>query len=82
MSPTDWRDISSAPRDGRTILLYALQEPHEGIHADGLRILSGYWDRIDEAWCGTSSLWNGPFYQPTHWMPLRPPPDALKDGER
>jgi len=69
-----WRTIDSAPRDGTHILMHGEQNYHEGVRFGGAVTVSGYWDAIDEAWCSTGSTWTGPFYAPTHWQPLPPPP--------
>lgn len=66
----EWQPIETAPRDGSSVLLFGEQEPHFAIGAQGSFVFSGYWDMMDEAWCSTASLWNGPFYKPTHWTPL------------
>lgn len=68
-----WQPIETAPRD-KHLLLYGTQLPCEGINMAGPVHFTGYWDAIDEAWCSTGSTWTGPFYEPTHWMPLPRPP--------
>ena len=71
----EWQPIESAPRDAH-ILLYGPMEPHDQLGSRGPMIFSGYWDVIDSAWCSTGSTWTGPFYTPTHWMPLPAEPGA------
>lgn len=73
MSGLEWLPIESAPKD-RHVLLCGTQEPFNGLDMTGVLVFSGYWDACDQAWCSTGSLWNGPFYTPTHWMPLPEPP--------
>lgn len=70
-----WRDIETAPKDGNA-LLYGVQLDHHAdqVHYQGPLIFTGYWDAIDEAWCATGSTWEGPFFEPSHWMPLPEPP--------
>lgn len=72
---TGWQDISTAPKEGGHVLLFASQKGEgSDVHCNGTFVTSGYWDGVDEAWCATGSNWTGPFLEPTHWMPLPPPP--------
>lgn len=66
----DWKPIETAPKDGQSILLFGLQEPHSDLRCSEPIVFTGYWDDIDSAWCGTASTWTGPFYRPSHWQPL------------
>lgn len=80
----EWRAIETAPKDG-VILLYGLLDPHPDdreLHAqlDKPRRVTGFWDDVDEAWCPVGSTWTGPWFEPTHWMPL-PLPPAPEGGE-
>ena len=73
-----WQGIEGAPRDD-VVLLYGKLRPHpdnEYLYADLDMICrcAGYWDQIDEAWCPVGSTWQGPWLEPTHWMPLPPAP--------
>lgn len=68
-----WQPIASAPKDKR-ILLYGTMMPFEGLSFNGPVIFSGYWDEIDEAWCGTTTTYDGPFFRATHWQSLPEPP--------
>lgn len=78
-SPT-WQPIETAPKEGGHILLFASQKGEgSDVHWNGTFVTSGYWDGVDEAWCATGSNWTGPFLEPTHWMPLPPPPSALEN---
>lgn len=70
-----WELIETAPRD-KMVLLFGEQKPHEFVNFSEPLVFSGYWDVIDEAWCSTASSWSGPFYKPTHWMPLPEAPEA------
>lgn len=76
----EWSDIESASKD-EVVLLYGKLRPHP----DNLHLYSGwdmncrcvgYWDHIDEDWCPVGSTWEGPWIEPTHWMPLPPAPEA------
>lgn len=63
----EWQPIETAPKDGTRILMYGIP---------GFEILIGFWNdyHIPEHWCySEESLYknNG---NPTHWMPLPPPP--------
>lgn len=69
----DWQPIDTAPKD-KHILLFGMQRPMPQLYAKIPQVFSGYWDNIDEAWCSDGSTWEGPFYDPTHWMPLPEPP--------
>lgn len=69
-----WQDISTAPKD-EVILLYGLLDPHpteRHLHTrlDEPKRFTGYWDEIDDAWCPVGSTWEGPWIEPTHWIPL------------
>lgn len=72
---SEWQPIETAPRD-QYVLLFGRQLPHDMLRVEGDLILAGYWSDLDEAWCCIGSLWNGPFYKPTHWRPLPEPPAA------
>ena len=74
--PNGWQPIETAPRD-QALILFGSQRPHDMVFMAGPSVFAGYWDIIDGAWCATGSTWAGPFYDPTHWMPLPPPPEAL-----
>lgn len=72
----EWRPIESAPKDGTGVLLYGMPSEHAGVSWQKATVLSGYYDKLDGAWCSTTSAWDGPFVKPTHWMPLPPAPKA------
>ena len=74
-----WRQIETAPKDGRTVLIFG--KPNNlVINGDELltfkqaAIYTAAWDEIDEAFCLSGGSWLGPFVAPTHWMPLPDPP--------
>ena len=90
-----WQDIETAPRDGTWILLcggrtdedfYLRDEPEAQS-----RIVSAFWllsprgDGDGEEW--SVGFWDGSwrtgYENPTHWMPLPPPPSVLgkQEGE-
>jgi hypothetical protein len=73
-----WRPIETAPRDGTAILAWFGQR-------------TGYASRQDVvpvSWCGWGGgVWqnatsghNMPNMEPTHWMPLPPPPMQKEPG--
>lgn len=68
-----WQPIETAPKD-RHVLLFGKQNPMSVLRTDGSLVFTGYWDAMDDAWCSSGSTWEGPFYEPTHWMPLPVPP--------
>ena len=70
-----WRPIEEAPKDGTSVLLYAeCSHQVELLSFKEPIVLTGYWDEIDQAWCSTTSTWEGPFFEPTHFQPLPAPP--------
>ena len=75
-----WQPIEEAQKDGPVLLFGRQSYPAEGcgVRYDGELVFSGYWDSIDEDWCSTGSSWTGPFFEPTHYRPLPPPPESAK----
>lgn len=71
---SEWKPIESAPKDGTHVLLFGRPSDQEGLRFKSKARLTGYWDNIDEAWCATTSTWEGPFIDATKWQPLPPPP--------
>jgi hypothetical protein len=70
----DWQPIETAPKDA-PVLLFGMTNPDERmVRFKKPVVFSGYWESLDEAWCAHGSHWDGPFFQPTHWMPLPAPP--------
>lgn len=74
-----WQPIGTAPK-GQVLLLYGLLHPHPddaGLHSllDKPRRVTGYWDEVDQEWAPVGATWLGPWFKPTHWMPLPPPPN-------
>ena len=69
-----WQPIDTAPKD-RCVLLYGVTCPGEVmVQFRKPKVFSGYWSRLDESWTTDGSHWDGPFVDPTHWMPLPDPP--------
>jgi uncharacterized protein DUF551 len=66
---SEWRDISTAPKDGTRILIF---EAPDAFNPDGV-IVSCWWYANDTYTAG--GYWNGGrgtlrTFLPTHWMPL------------
>jgi hypothetical protein len=75
---SEWQPIETAPKDCVS-LLYGDLDPHPSDRHLHPRVLgpmrvTGYWDSIDDAWSIVGSTWTGPWFKPTHWMPLPDPP--------
>lgn len=64
-----WREIESAPKDGRSVLVFCPRASDHGY--ERIRLT---W-RKDGKWQGA----NNTSWPPTHWMPLPAPP--TKGGE-
>jgi hypothetical protein len=62
---SEWQPIETAPKDGTRILIFGARECYGGDY-----ISLAYWDHW---WRGD---YDEPVYvdEPTHWMPLPPPP--------
>lgn len=70
----DWLPIETAPKD-EPVLLFGMTVPgSKMVRFKKPVVFSGYWSDIDGIWCAHGSHWNGPFFEPTHWMPLPEPP--------
>ena len=69
----NWQPIDTAPKDGTSVLLCVA--PFKPLVGRFDRRLG--WVDFDEDEDSLRSLWieEGTDYEPTHWMPLPPPPD-------
>jgi hypothetical protein len=67
-APSGWRDIASAPKDMRHVLLYG---------CDVMPVV-GYYSKSTGRWFLSGSVAEDAFclLTPTHWMPLPAPPEA------
>ena len=66
----NWQDISTAPKDGTTILGY-MPERAFNVPIDDVATIYWYDEYATPAWVDTVS---GENVDPTHWMPLPEPP--------
>jgi len=64
-----WQPISTAPKDGRSILIFESHVGTSGI----VRVSRWRNDTIPSGWAGTENA-------PSHWLPLPLPPDQLPRG--
>ena len=83
---TEWREISTAPKDGTVVDLWAQLN-------GGERVTDAYWGQrsADKAqrehfgfeefgWCrDADDSWVYPVTFPTHWMPLPSPPSPTTE---
>ncbi len=72
-----WQPIETAPKDGRVILLYGELSVSTGgavtPRKSSNEVYIGHWHTRWQT--GNFAIWENP----THWMPLPEPPEALKD---
>jgi hypothetical protein len=88
-----WQDIATAPKDGRQFLGLVQHEPWGGFSELDVRVCS--WEPLDNpvaAHWGIAGTWwrrtvhsgkslMGGGFDPSHWMPLPPPPAMAPTGE-
>lgn len=74
----EWRDISTAPKDGTMLLLYGKQDTSGPIQV-GFFSSNGPFSEL----AGTEGEWfvdlDG---DPTHWMPLPAPPPTFGEPKK
>jgi uncharacterized C2H2 Zn-finger protein len=77
MGETRWRPIATAPKDGTEVLLYC---PKRGTTVRGRWSDERYANKPRPYWThDRERIWgklDTRADQPTHWMPLPPPPEA------
>jgi len=70
---TEWKPIRTAPKDGRTILIYGYWMGELGGVGDEKSIWMASYGR--SGWCIDGSEYYAAYVkQPTHWAPLPEPP--------
>ena len=78
----EWRsDMENAPADGHTPVLALISIPGGYMYAV-VQIV--HWEGGDSGWCQPCAGRGGGFLtckQPTHWLPLPPPPKAKESGD-
>lgn len=79
---SEWQDIYSAPRDGTKIDLWGRNLLK--FDKSGERIVNVKWGRVRD-WMGHErDDWlhgRGEDFEPTHWMPIPPPPTHNPEKE-
>lgn len=70
-----WRPIETAPKDFSDADLWVLHPQHGGMRAANMQ-----WDAARHRWRDWMGMPLNPGWEPTHWMPLPPPPAT--EGER
>ncbi len=68
-----WQSIDTAPGD-RVLLLYGRVHDVSPEHPQGSIRVTGYWDVGDGVWHLVTPGWDGPTFEPTHWMEIPGPP--------
>ena len=65
MGNVEWQPIETAPKDGKEVILFAAPR-HYGI---------GFFTECPREMVGGPLFWDWDWgHQPTHWLPLPPPP--------
>lgn len=69
-----WQDISTAPKDYTVVLLYQPAKPGFA-EAVGQGHRTSLFEHAHDKWVFQATGW---IAEPTHWMPLPPPPVSGK----
>lgn len=77
----NWQPIETAPKDGTWCLLGGGMTSEDDYMETGVNVLrpvTAFFD--DEYWnmCFWDGSWRTSYENPTHWMPLPPPPAGEK----
>ena len=73
---TDWRPIEEAPRDGRSVLLWARLKSNQPGRNDFYPIV-GFWHHSIKEWkVWPEHLAQGEVLLPLHWSPLPEQPSS------
>lgn len=82
----EWKDIESAPRDGTDVIVAYT-------HIETQCVFNAFYASIEEGWDAQDVGWWSYVYsevsrvklegwqEPTHWMPLPPPPAIGENDE-
>jgi hypothetical protein len=62
----EWQPIETAPKDGTDVLLWVPDGTYFSL------MMTGSYEGEDMGWCDNAR--GSPGFDPTHWMPLPPPP--------
>lgn len=77
----EWQPIETAPRDAENILLFWPLDHLDS--ASFKRIKIGWWSETQRGWVWQDRAFRTYSSEPTHWMPLPPPPSPeTKDAGR
>jgi hypothetical protein len=69
----DWQPIETAPKDWMSVL---------GVDSNGERRTT-HWDENEDAWImDVPYAHSARTWEPTHWMPLPPPPQNLNENAK
>lgn len=76
---SEWKAIDSAPKDASAVLTYMPPLPHQ----DRGWINIQKWKGLKVGWVTVGDPNRRRAFQPTHWMPLPPPPlDTQESTDR
>jgi len=74
-----WLPIKTAPKDGTRVDLWGINHLHYA--RMGRRVVNVSWGAVRD-WAGNErddwQTGHGEDFEPTHWMPLPPPPETTK----
>jgi len=78
---TSWKPIEDAPRDGRSVLLWARLASAPAERDDFSFPVVGFWHIAFERWKVAPALLGEKGLIPTYWTELPPEPDmSMSDG--
>ena len=74
---SEWQDISTAPKDGTVVDLWAAErERYDNSRITDCFFVRGQWVHTRTIYDEDTDDELAPLFNPTHWMPLPPPPAA------
>ena len=77
---SEWQPIETAPKDGSVVLIADAEHVNEAhyVFEVGEFLVSNYpdpyWEKYDHSYWDRHND-DSDWYEPTHWMPLPPPPN-------